>query len=200
MNLDKLFIKGFFDMPTSAYSTSKRLIVHSAPARPLGHSEGFAVNSKVFIGGSIVGLFSMRSPLAIFGTIITVVIDSFESFSGWLITHVFVKSFKRIEPASTNLYSTTAISFIVTSIRIRCTSLNCSPGSIFWRFYHAVFCNFLFMHTATALRFATIKTSTSYKANVAAITEAFPDFVACFRVLWNQRQHYQFIETLIDLY
>jgi hypothetical protein len=87
----------------------------------------------------IQGLFSMSSPSAIAGFIITIVVDTFDTVPrARLWPHVFIESKKRSVPLRTNLNTPTTIVLVSLAFGVIATCTHRLPRFIFTRIGHTM--------------------------------------------------------------
>lgn len=75
-------------------------------------------------------LLSARSPSAIFGAVISVIIDAFKLTPLWSFAHVFSEVGKRVFPSPTNFNPPAAVVFVLRCIGIKAPLLHSDPDSV----------------------------------------------------------------------
>ncbi len=151
----------FLGRDSSLQSLIYRRTFPFAFTNPFAQRFGDTIYCDISGGSCISGLLRPRSPAAIIGFIVTIVIDAINGFSCWSLSHICEKVKETIKPSLT--YFNTASAIIVKRFRcwVQTSFTHHRIASIFRRFAAAVF---QVGHTNSSGIFST-KTST--RGNVA---------------------------------
>jgi len=115
-------------------------------ACPLRNVQCFATEGYIAIGPPVIGLFFGCCPLTIFRGIVAVIVDAFNAIPVQYVTHISIKSFKRINPTVAHFYSAAAIAFIFCIVWIATSGFHGSPSTVN---LGPAFNALLFAHTLT---------------------------------------------------
>lgn len=166
--------------PFSSQSLVEKLSAHAERSRPFSHGHRRAIVGELMIIASIVLLFQIISPPAIFWFVVTVWINSVNLISvRWSLSHVGVKILKRhpsfadSNPSSSIVPVTNRITVVASGAHRVPDSINrlirLAMGSIV-TFTHA--CNHLISQATTAFCQTLYERAEIYKTFLSAITSA----------------------------
>lgn len=134
------FLNGIKLGPSSIYSGVIRSWLNIINSQPLKQRLGVTVNSNSDVAPSIIELFISCCPFAIFRSVISIIVNTFNSrFGEWLFSHVIEECFKGCIPSFTDLYSSATIIFEGQMIRVIASAFHTNPCPIFFRFIHSMF-------------------------------------------------------------
>lgn len=131
MNLNRLCKSVFYRPPIISDATGKGKITKIKYARPFSYRVVFPAKGNLFRVTFIVSLFRKCSPLAVFGTIVSIIIYAFNRvLRAWSLSHVSDEVME-IHPTITNLYSPSSVSMKVPVIWVPNSFFNRIPDSVF---------------------------------------------------------------------
>lgn len=105
---------------------------------PLQQCQRFAFVGDTDCGASVSDLNCSRCPSAVFGFIVSVVVNTVKFESIRAITHVLKECFEAIAPSFTHRDASAAVSAIVGSFRVKASGFSMTPRSVFTRPSHTV--------------------------------------------------------------
>lgn len=124
----------FYDVPSVTRSIADITRFYAVNLAPFRKRFRLTVyNYLPFVSFSVPPLFGARSPSAIFGGVITIIVDSVDGvFRGRLLTHICKKIIKTrsTPPPIADSYTPTPVSFICVNIRIITASYHLTPNVI----------------------------------------------------------------------
>lgn len=108
-------------------------------SRPFRNGVRFAVACNEVISSRVTALFELCSPAAIFGRVVTVVVNPvYRMFRRWSQAHVFTKSLKTIDPTFANCNASASIVTKVWCFRVSASLDDVFPSVILRRFVTSV--------------------------------------------------------------
>jgi len=169
----------FINRKSIPNSTEDCAVFYAGLSAPLSNSQSFAHVSKFMVISFIIGLLSRRSPLAVFRTIVAIIVNALDSMSFTrLFSHVGKKVFKRIEPTLTYGYTSFMVQMRHCMIFVITPFFHSSKAIIFSRVRHVVcgqtFTRYITPKTPTRLRIIERQVTTTVKCFSATFTQAVP--------------------------
>jgi hypothetical protein len=150
-------------------SVMESVTANTLNASPFRDWQGNTIMSDEFIYFAIIHLFQPRSPTAICGRIVSIVIDTVKRMLiTWAWPHIRKEVCERFYPSFTNFYTARAIAGKIAAIRIFATLPHTSPSKIFWSLDHAVL---LRVFSYPAGNIASHATATPYIARTERATK-----------------------------
>lgn len=116
-------------LPPLAQSSTNGSLWSSRPICPLGDSKGFTRNLYNPRCSAVIGLFFSSGPTAVARFVVSVIVNSFQSQSARLCSHIGKKKDKRVPPIA-NRNAPTSVSFKPRNIWVSATRQHCSPNCV----------------------------------------------------------------------
>src|SRR3990172_1389379 len=102
------FRQGLNVVPAAPYPSHIRCLMEAQPTKPISNAQRFPIDRNKMVCTHIAGLFTGRSPMAIFGRVVSVVVNAVDGAIFGTNIHVFQKITK-IVPACAYANATTTV-------------------------------------------------------------------------------------------
>lgn len=137
---------GIHCIPTMLEALADGRLLYPINMAPLGQGFGHAMNTYNVVTPLVIHLLIAVGPSAVILGVITIIINAINRVFGaytrvsrdWPISHVGIKSLKRIDPARAHGYSSSTIFKPVSILRVGAALFNSGPCLVLRRLYHTV--------------------------------------------------------------
>jgi hypothetical protein len=169
-----------FDRPPQlAQPTGQNRVRHIKFSCPFTHCQSVTAKFEYSVITSVVRLFDIGGPPAIFRRIAEIIVDALDGMFGsrtW--PHILKEVFKAIQPPRAHRDPSRAIIFVVRCVRVVASGLNACPDYILGRFPKAMRtshrADHLIVKTSATSSISADKRRPSDHAMVATVTSAKP--------------------------
>ena len=141
-----IWVKNFFNIPSKINSLVNCLMRYTSIFRPFHSSLSFSIKFYKSIASSVAHLLRSSRPSAVFRGVTFISINPIKSHSLWRMPHILYKKLNTIFPSVANSYSSFAIIFKSSIIRVKTSLLHLMVNRLNFSAAQAMPCLSNFFH------------------------------------------------------